>query len=420
MLELVTDQRESPAAFHVHHRARRTAAAASDPPLARVYAWRPDRAQRPGGRASAARARTATLDGVYVGRRPPAGRQPHLDRPRDCRTAPATSSTRASSAGTARAVFNGRILVRPDAQKTDAKQTNRALLLSDDGAGQLQPAARDLRRRRQVHPRRRGRPARRGGAVLPAGPRAARPTRPATCCCTPSPARCSARSSSDRSCAARIEAALFARLERDLAGTTSDEGPAMTPGAAAAPRPRRRRTTRLRAAVPDPVGAGARAAARLSRQRRHDAEAAGGARRASRTTTRRRTPTSTAACTCCRERATAGVRGGARRRSRASSNAAASAARSSSPATPPRASTWWRRAAGRPTSSAGDEVLISAMEHHSNIVPWQMVCERTGARLRVIPIDDRGVLDLDAFREPARAAHAAGGRVATCRTRSAP
>lgn len=53
---------------------------------------------------------------------------------------------------------------------------------------------------------------------------------------------------------------------------------------------------------------------------------------------------------------------------------------------------------GHANLSAGDEVLISAMEHHSNIVPWQMVCERTGARLRVIPIDDRGVLDLDAFR----------------------
>ncbi len=45
----------------------------------------------------------------------------------------------------------------------------------------------------------------------------------------------------------------------------------------------------------------------------------------------------------------------------------------------------------------GDEVLISAMEHHSNIVPWQLACERTRARLRVIPIDDRGVLDLEAF-----------------------
>ncbi|MEP7116251.1 MAG: SufS family cysteine desulfurase [Acidobacteriota bacterium] len=46
---------------------------------------------------------------------------------------------------------------------------------------------------------------------------------------------------------------------------------------------------------------------------------------------------------------------------------------------------------------AGDEVLISAMEHHSNIVPWQMACARSGAVLRVVPIDDHGTLDLEAF-----------------------
>jgi cysteine desulfurase/selenocysteine lyase len=44
----------------------------------------------------------------------------------------------------------------------------------------------------------------------------------------------------------------------------------------------------------------------------------------------------------------------------------------------------------------GDEVVISAMEHHSNIVPWQMLCERQGARLQVIPVTDAGELDLDA------------------------
>jgi cysteine desulfurase / selenocysteine lyase len=43
----------------------------------------------------------------------------------------------------------------------------------------------------------------------------------------------------------------------------------------------------------------------------------------------------------------------------------------------------------------GDEVVISAMEHHSNIVPWQLLCERTGARLVAAPIDDRGELLLD-------------------------
>jgi cysteine desulfurase/selenocysteine lyase len=46
----------------------------------------------------------------------------------------------------------------------------------------------------------------------------------------------------------------------------------------------------------------------------------------------------------------------------------------------------------RPALAEGDEVVISDMEHHSNIVPWQLVCEERGARLRVAPIDDRGAL----------------------------
>jgi len=48
---------------------------------------------------------------------------------------------------------------------------------------------------------------------------------------------------------------------------------------------------------------------------------------------------------------------------------------------------------------AGDEVLITTMEHHSNIVPWQMLCEAAGARLRVAPITDDGELDLEAFEK---------------------
>jgi cysteine desulfurase/selenocysteine lyase len=46
---------------------------------------------------------------------------------------------------------------------------------------------------------------------------------------------------------------------------------------------------------------------------------------------------------------------------------------------------------------AGDEVLISHMEHHSNIVPWQMVCEKTGAKLKIIPIDDNGDIIFDEY-----------------------
>jgi len=46
----------------------------------------------------------------------------------------------------------------------------------------------------------------------------------------------------------------------------------------------------------------------------------------------------------------------------------------------------------------GDEIVISALEHHSNIVPWQLVCERSGAKLRVIPMDTNGDLKLDEYR----------------------
>ena len=47
----------------------------------------------------------------------------------------------------------------------------------------------------------------------------------------------------------------------------------------------------------------------------------------------------------------------------------------------------------------GDELLVSALEHHSNIVPWQMLCEKTGALLKVIPMTPQGTLDMDAFEE---------------------
>lgn len=47
----------------------------------------------------------------------------------------------------------------------------------------------------------------------------------------------------------------------------------------------------------------------------------------------------------------------------------------------------------------GDEIIISYLEHHSNIVPWQMLCDRTGAKLKVIPIDENGILQLDFLDE---------------------
>lgn len=54
---------------------------------------------------------------------------------------------------------------------------------------------------------------------------------------------------------------------------------------------------------------------------------------------------------------------------------------------------------GHQNLSAGDEIIVSVMEHHSNIVPWQMIAEQTGAVLKVIPISDDGALDMDAYAD---------------------
>ena len=53
----------------------------------------------------------------------------------------------------------------------------------------------------------------------------------------------------------------------------------------------------------------------------------------------------------------------------------------------------------RPKVGPGDKILITAMEHHSNIVPWQLVCEQTGAELVVAPVNERGEVDLDSFEQ---------------------
>ncbi|HAC25152.1 MAG TPA: cysteine desulfurase CsdA [Cytophagales bacterium] len=54
---------------------------------------------------------------------------------------------------------------------------------------------------------------------------------------------------------------------------------------------------------------------------------------------------------------------------------------------------------GQAFVQAGDQIIISGLEHHSNIVPWQLLCERTGARLAVIPVTDSGELELEAYRQ---------------------
>ena len=54
---------------------------------------------------------------------------------------------------------------------------------------------------------------------------------------------------------------------------------------------------------------------------------------------------------------------------------------------------------GRSNLQAGDEIIISWMEHHSNIVPWQLLCEQTGAQLKVVPIDDDGAFIFDEYKK---------------------
>ena len=56
------------------------------------------------------------------------------------------------------------------------------------------------------------------------------------------------------------------------------------------------------------------------------------------------------------------------------------------------ASSW-----GRSNLEVGDEIILSVMEHHSNIVPWQIIAEETGALIKVVPMDDKGVFDIDAY-----------------------
>lgn len=53
---------------------------------------------------------------------------------------------------------------------------------------------------------------------------------------------------------------------------------------------------------------------------------------------------------------------------------------------------------GRAFIGEGDEIIISAIEHHSNIVPWQMLCDEKGCKLRIIPMNDKGELDIDGYK----------------------
>jgi cysteine desulfurase/selenocysteine lyase len=64
---------------------------------------------------------------------------------------------------------------------------------------------------------------------------------------------------------------------------------------------------------------------------------------------------------------------------------------------PPSPSTW-SRSLTRTRLQPGDEILLTALEHHANIVPWQLVAEQTGVVIKAVPMDRRGVIDWRASR----------------------
>ena len=303
-------------------------------------------------------------------------------------TARAASSTRASSTDTRARVFNGRIIVRPDAQKTDAKQTNKTLLLSDDAQintkPQLEIFADDVK---CTH-----------GATVGqldedaifylrrAGPRPA--ARPASMLVH-------AFARGHRSAALTLRRR-FGQLagDGDLPRRAGGErGPGLT-GRNRMPHdvitPRRPRPLR-RAQHPrgfphpaEPVHGKPlvyldNAATTQKPQAVIDALVrllhAG----------ERQHPPRRAPAQRARDR---GLRGRRATRSARFLNAADAReivfVRGTTEAINLVAQTY-----GRAHVGPGDEIVISAMEHHSNIVPWQMLCEQTGARLRVVPIDRR-------------------------------
>ena len=352
-------------------------------------------AQRPQRPASTAKGAECTLNGLFVGPRHAARRQPHRRSTTPSRTARAASSTRESWTGVARRLQRqdhrpaGRAEDRRDPDEPEPAPLRR-------GAGRHQAAARDPRRRRQVRARRDDRAARRRA-------------RSSTCARAASARRSArdlliyafaerGRSSASRS--RRSASGLEARLQTRLPGPADASGRARMSTALAEPcrgrRPPPRRRPRSARDFPILARRGARQAARLPRQRGDDPEAAGRHRRRSRRVLRarqRQHPPRRALALSDGDRR---VRGGAREGA-ALPQRAPRAARSSSSAARPRRSTSSPQTSAGSTSAPGDEVLITALEHHSNIVPWQMLCEETGARLRVAADHDAASPIVDEF-----------------------
>ncbi len=266
-------QEESRAAFHV---------ATADGAAGGATAASPPTASRSAARSSRndVHARPRRRGGGVRARRPLRGRtaRQHVDnstiaRPRRAALAPAGEIYKGILDGQARGVFTGRILVRQARRRPTPADATRTCCSPTTAAVDTPAAARDLRRRREVHPRRHGRPARRRGALLPALARPRRGGEPRSLLIYAFAAdvveRIGSRARCGR-CARRWTACLpgggtVRRRQHDHWQPRTEDRPVAAS------------TSSGCAAISRSCASGPRQAARLPRQRRHHAEAAGGA-----------------------------------------------------------------------------------------------------------------------------------------------
>ena len=298
-------------------------------------------------------------------------------------------------------VFQGKIIVRPHAQKTDGRMMSRGAAPLGRRRGIQQAGARDLRRRCAMRPWRDLRPARRGPAVLLQG---ARPP--------------AGRSRGDP------RPGLLGRGDRDGRERGDARGAFaivdLAEGAvwlrAARPRPAvvakettwTERSTSAGDQAPYDVAGDPRRfpgrwrkqrlwqAARLSRQWRLGPEAARGDRSHGPRLSRTNMPMSIAACISSPMRRRKPMRAPAK--PCAPSSTRPRRTRSSSPRSATEAINLVAASIGRLLEiGEGDEIVLSIMEHHSNIVPWHFLRERNGAVIKWVPVGDDGSFDLEAF-----------------------
>ena len=375
---------------------------------------------RPRRRASSATTSTSSsrgagarteLFGLLLAGARPARRRPHADSTTRAGATRSNEDFRGIIGQRGRGVFNGKVVVEPGCQRIDARQSNDNLLLGDHAEIDTKPELEIYAERREVQPRLDRRRARCRAVVLLRARGARRSGRARRLLTTafattvveqirrPAAARADVSRTSRRGLRRLTEHMSVATAERSVAPLEDGISPRCartSPRCSSSCTASRSRisTTRRRASRRRPC-----IEAMAPQQRLNHSNVHRGVHQLS-------------------ERSTAAYEG-AREKVRRFINAAAERG-DRLHARHDRVDQPGRRELRRNASKPGDEVLITWIEHHSNIVPWQLLCERTGARLVVAPIRDDGSLDVAAFEQLAQPRARRSSRWRTSRTRSAP